>query len=114
MYSRSRNYRFTVKNERFEFRRTHPVQTVQRKHRLIDRHAGEQDDEGIIVYIGSPDPVVPPLLRNPKTFFSAKTIDQLIAEQGVSPVSDISIFAGVIPDDDIDEFVADIYRHRLG
>jgi hypothetical protein len=46
-------------------------------------------------------------------FFSAKTIDQLIAEQGVSPIADISVFAGVIPDEDIDEFVADIYRDRL-
>jgi hypothetical protein len=45
-------------------------------------------------------------------FFAAKTIDQLIAEQGVRPVTDISIFAGTIPDEDIDEFVADIYRDR--
>jgi hypothetical protein len=47
------------------------------------------------------------------TFFSAKTIDQLVAEQGIRPVADVSIFAGVIPDEDIDGFVADIYRDRL-
>jgi hypothetical protein len=47
------------------------------------------------------------------TFFSAKTIDQLIAEQGIRPVADVGIFAGVIPDEDIDEFVADIYRDRI-
>jgi hypothetical protein len=46
-------------------------------------------------------------------FFSAKTIEQLIAEQGIGPVADIGIFAGVIPDEDIEEFVADIYQGRL-
>jgi hypothetical protein len=45
-------------------------------------------------------------------FFSAKTIEQLIAEQGVRPIADIGIFAGAIPDEDVDEFVADIYRNR--
>jgi hypothetical protein len=45
-------------------------------------------------------------------FFSAKTIDQLIAEQGVRPIADIGIFAGAIPDEDVEEFVADIYRNR--
>jgi len=47
-----------------------------------------------------------------ESFFSSKTIDQLIAEQGTLPVSDLSIFAGAIPDEDLDEFVADIYRGR--
>jgi hypothetical protein len=46
-------------------------------------------------------------------FFTAKTIDQLIAGQGVLPVHDLSVFAGAIPDEDMDEFVADIYRTRL-
>ena len=45
-------------------------------------------------------------------FLAAKTIEQLIAEQGISPIADVSIFSGVIPDEDIDEFVADIYRGR--
>jgi hypothetical protein len=48
-----------------------------------------------------------------RSFFEAKTIDQLIAEQGVHPVTDLSILAGTIPDEDMDEFVADIYRDRL-
>lgn len=45
-------------------------------------------------------------------FFSAKTLDQLIAEQGTLPVYDLSVFAGAIPDEDMDEFVSDIYRTR--
>jgi hypothetical protein len=45
-------------------------------------------------------------------FFKAKTIDQLIAEQGVRPVSDIGIFSGTIPDEDMDEFLADLHRDR--
>src|SRR5271163_1880235 len=43
----------------------------------------------------------------------AKTIEQLIREQGIRPVADVSVFAGAIPDEDVDEFVADIYRDRL-
>ena len=46
------------------------------------------------------------------SFFSAKTIDQLVAEQGTVPVTDLSILAGAIPDEDLDEFVTDIYRSR--
>jgi hypothetical protein len=51
-------------------------------------------------------------IQTPDSFFTAKSIDELIAEQGTQPVSDITVFAGVIPDEDIDEFVADIYRSR--
>jgi hypothetical protein len=47
-------------------------------------------------------------------FFTAKTIDQLIAGQATFPIHDISVFAGAIPDEDMDEFVADIYRTRVG
>ena len=46
-------------------------------------------------------------------FFKAKSVEQLIAEQHTHPVTDISILAGAIPDEDVDEFVADIYRSRL-
>jgi len=42
-----------------------------------------------------------------------KTIEQLISEQGIHPVADVGVFAGSIPDEDVDEFVADIYRDRL-
>jgi hypothetical protein len=37
----------------------------------------------------------------------------LIAGQGILPVHDLSVFAGAIPDEDMDEFVADIYRTRV-
>jgi hypothetical protein len=47
-----------------------------------------------------------------ESFFAAKTLDQLIAEQGTLPIYDLSVFAGAIPDEDMDEFVADIYRTR--
>ena len=47
-----------------------------------------------------------------ENFFAAKTIDQLIAEQSIKPIASIGIFAGTIPDEDVDEFVADIYRNR--
>ena len=43
---------------------------------------------------------------------SSKTIEQLIAEQNVEPINDLSDLSGAIPDEDVDEFVADIYRAR--
>jgi hypothetical protein len=39
-------------------------------------------------------------------FFAPLTIEQLIAEQHVHPIADISILSGAIPDEDVDEFVA--------
>ena len=42
----------------------------------------------------------------------AKTIDQLIAEQGVSPVTSLELFAGRLPDADIDAMIDEIYRDR--
>jgi len=47
-----------------------------------------------------------------QSFFTPKTIKQLIAEQHVRPIADISILSGAIPDEDVDDFVADIYRDR--
>lgn len=41
-----------------------------------------------------------------------KSIDELIAEQGILPVSDISVLAGGIPDEDLDAFLADLHGHR--
>ncbi len=46
------------------------------------------------------------------SFFSSKTIEQLIAEQHIEPIADISVLSGAIPDEDLDEFVAEIYRDR--
>jgi hypothetical protein len=42
-------------------------------------------------------------------FFTTKSIDELIEEQGVQAVADLSVLTGDIPDEDIDEFVAGIY-----
>jgi hypothetical protein len=43
-----------------------------------------------------------------------KTIEQLVAEQHVHSIEDVSILSGAIPDEDVDEFVAEIYRARRG
>ncbi len=46
-------------------------------------------------------------------FFTGKSISELAREQGVGPIKDIRVFAGVIPDDeDVDEMLAEIYRLR--
>jgi hypothetical protein len=45
-------------------------------------------------------------------FFASKTIVQLIAEQKADPVGDISSLTGAIPDEDLDDFIADIYKDR--
>jgi hypothetical protein len=45
-------------------------------------------------------------------FFTAKTVDQLIAEQGIHPITHLEALSGAIPDEDVDEMVADIYRER--
>jgi hypothetical protein len=46
-------------------------------------------------------------------FFKGKSLAELAREQGVGPVRDMGVFAGVIPDDeDVDEMLAEIYRLR--
>ena len=45
-------------------------------------------------------------------FFAPKSIDQLIAEQGIHQITDLEALSGAIPDEDLDEFVAEIYRSR--
>jgi hypothetical protein len=46
-------------------------------------------------------------------FFEGKSIAELAREQGVGPIKDIRVFAGVIPDnEDVDEMLAEIYRLR--
>lgn len=53
------------------------------------------------------------LLLEDNDFFKGKSIAELAHEQGVGPVKDIRVFAGVIPDDeDADEMLAEIYRLR--
>ena len=43
---------------------------------------------------------------------ASNSIHQLIAEQGVGPIVDLSVLAGAIPDDEVDETVAEMYRGR--
>jgi hypothetical protein len=53
------------------------------------------------------------LLLEDRDFFSGKSLAELAREQGVGPVRDFSVFAGVIPDDeDVDAMLAEIYRLR--
>jgi len=53
------------------------------------------------------------ILLEDSDFFSGKSLDALAREQGVGPVRDFSVFAGIIPDDeDVDEMLAEIYRLR--
>jgi hypothetical protein len=47
-------------------------------------------------------------------FFAHKSIDELRAEQGVPAVTDLEALGGLIPEEDLEEFVADIYRDREG
>jgi hypothetical protein len=52
-------------------------------------------------------------LRGDNDFFRGRSLADLAREQGVGPVRDFNVFAGVIPDDeDIDEMLAEIYRLR--
>jgi hypothetical protein len=53
------------------------------------------------------------LLLEDKDFFKGKSLADLAREQGVGPVRDFSVFAGIIPDnEDVDEMLAEIYRLR--
>jgi hypothetical protein len=46
-------------------------------------------------------------------FYAAATIDELAAAQGVTPLKDPSILAGVWPEDeDLDQFIAETYQSR--
>jgi hypothetical protein len=45
-------------------------------------------------------------------FFDAKDINALIAEQGAGVISDLEVLSGAIPDEDLDEFVGEIYAER--
>src|SRR5436853_437147 len=103
MFNSSQN-RFTIQNERIEVRRTHPSQTFQRKHRLANRHISEVD---LVTISESDGSIEQPRRQQPdlSQFFSAKTIEQLIAEQGTQPITDLSLLSGAIPDEDLDEFV---------
>jgi hypothetical protein len=48
-----------------------------------------------------------------REFFDGKSLAELAREQGVVPITGISVFAGGIPDDeDVDEMLDEIYRLR--
>lgn len=47
-------------------------------------------------------------------FFASKSIDKLIAEQGIHPITKLELLDGDIPDEDIDEMVAQTYEYRRG
>ncbi|MGH9793609.1 MAG: hypothetical protein ACRD5G_02450 [Candidatus Acidiferrales bacterium] len=48
-----------------------------------------------------------------RDFFLSLTLEQLAKAQGVKPLTDPSVLAGAWPeDDDIDEFIEDLYRSR--
>jgi hypothetical protein len=52
-------------------------------------------------------------LLGDRSFFEAKTLQELARTQGVGPVKDISVFAGGFPEDeDLDELLEEIYRLR--
>ena len=54
-----------------------------------------------------------PIPRRNAGLFDAKTIDQLIAEQGVSPVTSLELLAGGLPDAGIDAIIDDCHTSRI-
>jgi hypothetical protein len=60
---------------------------------------------------GGTPPEISPL--GDSDFFKGKSISELAREQGVGPVKDIRVFAGVIPEDeDVDEMLAQLEAMR--
>jgi hypothetical protein len=53
------------------------------------------------------------LVRENHESFHGKSLAELAREQGVGPVKDISVFAGVFGEDEnVDEMIKEIYRLR--
>lgn len=55
---------------------------------------------------------LPSLSLGEGNFVLSPTIEQLAASQGVKPLQDISLLGGFLSDDEVDEFVSDIYESR--
>jgi len=56
---------------------------------------------------------IDPLVMCAAAFLAPHSFEDLARLQGVKPVEDINILAGGFPEDeDIDEFLNDIYKHR--
>lgn len=80
-------------------------------YRLIEAELPRQAFSPEREFIGAP-PTEKPFVED-RNFFKAKSIAELAQEQGVGPVKDIRVFAGVIPkDEDVDEMIKVIYRLR--
>jgi len=55
----------------------------------------------------------PPLVMGAAAFLAPHSFENLARLQGVKPLEDINVLAGGFPEDeDIDEFLNDIYNHR--
>lgn len=74
----------------------------------INRHTGRT--ESLAITEITP---LDPLQANPEAFFKGANFAQLVAEQGVDPVSTPRDLQGLWRDeDDVDAFVAEVYRQR--
>jgi len=57
---------------------------------------------------------LPSLSLGEGNFFLSPSIQQLAASQGAKPFRDVSVLAGVLNDEEVDDFIAEIYRARSG
>lgn len=55
---------------------------------------------------------LPSLSLGEGNFALSANIEQLVAAQGVKPLRDASVLAGVLADDEVDDFIAAIYESR--
>lgn len=60
----------------------------------------------------SPIEPLPSLARGGGNFLSSQSIQQLVEAQGIKPVRDVSTFGGIIPDEEVEDFISDIYQAR--
>ena len=70
-----------------------------------------QSDRVDSIEIHSLEPL-PSLSLGEGNFFSSVTIEQLAASQGVAPIRDSKALAGFLADDEVDQFIAEIYESR--
>ena len=64
------------------------------------------------VHINKIDPLDPPA-TGAGAFLASHSFEDLARLQGVKPLEDINVLAGGFPEDeDINEFLDDIYKHR--
>ncbi len=55
---------------------------------------------------------LPSLALGEGNFFQSPDLYQLATSQGVKPISDVSSLAGLLSDDEVDDFIAAIYEER--